>query len=238
MIIERLIGFMIFLMFYSCAEPDEFTREEALALGNMVTKDHSSPYIIAAPHGKFDLNTADVVESVCINAQWNCLIASGYRTEEHPINVNRPTEGVGLAKYEEQHTDRARYVYEEYLARFSDIQTASFKLYVEIHGNSRPESQNRIEIATVGLDSDESATIKEELILELTEAGLSDLNVLIEGDPDFHFHASAAKAFGILKDVETALHLEIPIAFRSDRLNELTEALKKTLPPVLEKEFR
>ncbi|MBT6275306.1 MAG: hypothetical protein HOI95_14355 [Chromatiales bacterium] len=73
--------------------------------------DANSPFIIAAPHGGYDLHTETIVKNACGRLAWNCLIAQGFRTREVPLNVNRPTEGVDVPMRKERHTDRAAAVY-------------------------------------------------------------------------------------------------------------------------------
>jgi len=90
-------------------------REEALSLGQFSSQDNNSHYIITAPHGGYDLMTEVIVREVCDNILWNCLIAQDFRSKSHPLNVTRPTEKYGVSSNNEVRTERALYVYDEYL---------------------------------------------------------------------------------------------------------------------------
>ncbi|MCH9672738.1 MAG: hypothetical protein K0U93_14975, partial [Gammaproteobacteria bacterium] len=41
----------------------------------------ASAYILAAPHGGYDLGTARIVREVCQAVTWSCLIAERFRTK-------------------------------------------------------------------------------------------------------------------------------------------------------------
>ena len=215
---------------------DPITRDEALALGRFSSKDQGSSYFIAAPHGKYDRKTGEIVDGVCNNISWNCLIAKGYRTNKHYLNVNRPTENVEDSRSKEEHTDRAFYVYEEYLSRLKSS-NATPKLYVEIHGNERDRSKDKIEIATVDIDDNKARRIKELLQDELEENTSLNQIISIENIDNIYYRATSAKKWGTLSEIKPSLHLEFPASPRIDKTDEVISFLTIALPILVEAEF-
>ena len=203
-------------------------REEALSLGQFSSQDNNSDYIITAPHGGYDLMTEIIVRKVCDNILWNCLIAQNFRSKSHPLNVTRPTEKYGVSSNNEVPTKRALYVYGEYLRQIYLINKAP-KLYVEIHGNSRNESKNRIEIATVSITDDQARRIK--LILEnaLSSTKLTQ-SIAIENIDYIYYHATSSKARGSLSKIKPALHFEFPKGARMNSTDEVVTFLSFALP--------
>lgn len=194
--------------------------------GHFQSLDRDSTYLLSAPHGDFDTHTGDIVEAVCESVPWDCLIARGYRTTERPINVNRPTEGLRLSG--ERVSEDAERVYARYRNEMRKL-TSNPDLYVELHGNIRPGSQNRIEIAYVGMSAKRLARLREIFNQQLAAVGLGDYSVLLEGEPDFYYTASSAKRVGVLREVRHALHIEVPIALRAEHREAFTQALIATL---------
>jgi len=121
-------------------------RAEA-PLGRMKSLDFESRFVLAAPHGDFDFNTVPIAWRVCPKIGWDCVAAEGYRRKEHPINVSRPTENFGVrSSDEEEHTPRAKQVYERYLAEIRSVNSDP-AVFVGLHGNSRAASAGALEIA-------------------------------------------------------------------------------------------
>ena len=182
----------------------------AQAEPSLTVTDRDSRFILAAPHGHYDRHTGDIVDAVCGRVGWNCLVARGFRTDRDPLNVNRPTEGVGLAPREERHTDRAARVFDRYRAAWQALGGADAALYVEVHGNSRAESAGRLEVAVVGIAGDALAALECLLASALARAGLDALEPWVEGRRRIWFRARSTKWYGILSDTPHALHLEFP----------------------------
>ncbi len=173
------------------------------------------PLLIAAPHGGFDLHSDALARQIALLADASYLLASGFRTRATPLNVNRPTVGVGLAAAEERETPAARAVYQRWEARVVALAPA---LYVEIHGNSREASAGALEVATQGLDL-AAATRFEAMYrrrLAALPAGLPHLGMRIEPRDALHFSAMGLKTRGVLRRVGKALHIETPRAVRFD----------------------
>ena len=203
-------------------------REEALSLGQFSSQDNNSHYIITAPHGGSDLMTEVIVRKVCDNILWNCLIAQDFRSKSYPLNVNRPTEKYGVSSNNEVRTERALYVYDEYLSQIYMINKAP-KLYVEIHGNSRNKSKNRIEIATVGINNDQARRIKLILQNALSSTKLTQ-SIAIENIDYIYYHATSSKARGSLSKIKPALHFEFPRSSRTISTDEVIAFLSFALP--------
>lgn len=183
--------------------------------GTMQVLDAAGGLLVAAPHGGFDRHTDEMARRVALLAGGGYLLASGYRTRERPINVNRPTEGVGLAPDAEPETPDATRVWAAWAARLAAQRPT---LYVEIHGNSRAASAGAIEVATVGVDATEAAWLKAEFGRRLAhlDPGMPRLPWAIEPLDRIHYRASGAKRRGALARVPLALHLETPWAVRGD----------------------
>lgn len=196
--------------------------------------DRGSDLILATPHGRFDRGTGAIVKSVCKQLRWNCLVAAGYRREHAPVNVNRPTEGVRLGPREERKTDRAAAVYAEYHDNWLSLGGPRARLYVEVHGNSRPQSQSHIEIATVGFTKPELRAIRAILVNRLAAGGLpANLEVMLEGIDRIYYRARSTKWFGILGHTRRGLHFEFPRALRSkSRRHRIVAYLTDTLPRI------
>lgn len=200
-----------------------------LGLGYFNTFKSDTRMMIAAPHGGFDLNTDHLALRLVRRLGWSCVVATGFRKKSHPINVNRPTEGVGLRSSQERHTEDARIVYDAYMKHVEESAPNGIDFYVEIHGMSRPEIYDHIQIATVGVSIEDAEKIKMLFQQEIEELGLS-YQVTIEGLDDIHFTAMGAKKFGSLKDVSRALHIELPWGLRVQQMDEGVELLAHVLP--------
>jgi hypothetical protein len=174
--------------------------------------------VIGAPHGTADANTVEIAEAIAKRTGAGLVTATGFmfrdRDKTWRLDVNRPSEGL-VAGGEEHESDRSAAAYGLYRIKVQEAAAGPLRLYVEIHGNSRPESGGQVEIATVGVD----AALAERLrgLLEAAQAAhptAPQVRVLIEPADPIYFRASAAKRGGILTLPERALHLEIPRAGR------------------------
>lgn len=183
--------------------------------GVMQVLDAHGGLLVAAPHGGFDRHTDEMARRVALLAGGGYLLASGYRTPARPINVNRPTEGVGLAADQERVTPAAERVWAAWAAR---LEAQRPRLYVEIHGNSRAASAGAIEVATVGVTPAQAAWLKAEFgrRLAFLAPAMPRLPWLVEPLDPIHYRAGGAKRSGALARVPMALHLETPWAVRAD----------------------
>lgn len=187
----------------------------APAGGTMEVLDARGGLLVAAPHGGFDRFTDEMARRIALLAGGGYLLASGYRTPARPLNVNRPTEGVGLAPDDERRTADAERVWAAWSARLAGQRP---RLYVEIHGNSRAASAGAIEVATVGVDAPQAAWLKAEFARRLAflDREMPRLPWLVEPLDPLHYRAAGAKRDGALARVPMALHLETPWRIRGD----------------------
>jgi hypothetical protein len=101
---------------------------------------------------------------------------------------------------------------------------------VEVHGNMRPESAGRMEIATVGVSRDDAWRLK--ALLEMirdarlpAEGEVPRLDVWMEPLDTLWYTASAAKQSGMLAQTRLALHIELPRAARTTYREAYTTVL-------------
>lgn len=175
--------------------------------------------VIAAPHGTSDIATDVLGRELAKLTGFGLVVAIGYANldgEGRRYNVNRPTESVpGVAARLEVETAAARQVYLAYRGHVTEAAQGALRLYVEVHGNSRPESAGRLEIATVGVSREGAWRLK--TLLELIrdtrvppEGDVPRLEVWVETQDPVVYTASAAKRSGILAQTPLALHIELP----------------------------
>lgn len=184
-------------------------------LGRMDSSRVASPIVVAAPHGGFDRYSEVLAREVALMSGASYLIAEGYRTHEHLWNVNRPTEGVKLRVDAEPVTDAATAVYRAYARKLSGLAP---RMYVEIHGNSRPESAGWIETATQGLSAEEALWLKRDFEARVARmpADIPRFALKVEPLDQLHYRASSVKKQGVFQQVPIAVHFETPWALRAD----------------------
>ena len=185
--------------------------------------------VVAAPHGSSDLGTGEIAAEIARRTGFGLVVATGFNVERDTAEqagrryqVNRPLEGVpGRAPAEEMQSDTARSVYDAFERGVREVSQGPLRFYAEIHGNSRRESADRIEIATVGVDAEQA--VKFRTLLELvreahlrTRPGAPRLDVRIEPADPIFYAASGAKRAGILRLPQRALHIELPRVARHE----------------------
>jgi hypothetical protein len=204
--------------------------------------------VIAAPHGNSDARTAEIAAELGRRTGFGVVIATGFNVEpdtrERPgrrYQVNRPFEGTpGRPPAEDVASEGARQVYRAYEQRVRDVAQGPIVFYAEIHGNNHRDVVNQIEIATVGVESDEAVRLR--TLLELIrDAHLRAnreaprLQILVEPADILRYAASGAKRDGILRLPQRALHIELPKAARTDwretYIAILADFLEQAVPP-------
>ncbi len=190
--------------------------------------------VIAAPHGTSDSATDLMGRELAKLTGFSLVVVTGYTHVDaggRRYNVNRPTESqLGAAARLEVETEPARQVYQAYRRRVTEVAQGPLRLYVEVHGNARPESAGRMEIATVGVSRDDAWRLK--ALLEMirdarlpAEGDVPRLEVWMEPYDSLWYTASAAKQSGILAQTQLALHIELPRAARTTYREAYTTVL-------------
>ena len=107
-----------------------------------------------------------------------------------------------------------------YERRVRETARGPLVFYVEIQGESRAESADRIEIATVGVDAEQAQKLR--TLLELVRdahlrARASALRLAVRVEPaDPVFSAASATRAGIMRLPQRALHIELPRVARQE----------------------
>ncbi|MGH7416034.1 MAG: hypothetical protein ACREKJ_17700 [Candidatus Rokuibacteriota bacterium] len=190
--------------------------------------------VIAAPHGTSDVATDVMGRDLARLTGFGLVVATGHSrldAEGRRYNVNRPTESVpGAAARLEVETEAARRLYQAYRGHVARAAQGALRLYVEVHGNSRPENAGRVEIATVGVSRAEAWRLK--TLLELIrdarvslEGDVPRLEVWVESQDLVWYTASAAKQSGMLAQAPRALHIELPRLARTTYREAYTTVL-------------
>ncbi|MCA8922352.1 MAG: hypothetical protein KDD82_11120 [Planctomycetes bacterium] len=197
-------------------------------------------YVIAAPHGGYDLHTEAIAPEVAKGLGWGLVIAEGYRDKgaRRWFDVNRPTEREwqegGFA--EGQPTLAGRKTFARYREALLAAGRASpLRLLVEIHGHARKEQVagkqvvvQAIELANTGFPRRELralaaryqslvAELPEEQRVPLVVEGLDETYTYRGRELKLYYRASGAKEAGSLAPQVTrrALHFELPPRARS-----------------------
>jgi hypothetical protein len=181
--------------------------------------------VVAAPHGASDLGTGAMAAEIARLTGFGVVVATDFTVSEprgRRYQVNRPMEGVaGHPSSEDVESEGARAVYETYERRVRDAAQGPLVFYAEIHGNSRPDSAERIEIATVGVDAEQALKLRTlfELVRDAhlrTRPPAPRFQVRVEPADPVYYTASGAKRAGILRLPQRALHIELPRAARHE----------------------
>jgi hypothetical protein len=188
--------------------------------------------VVAAPHGSYDTGTDAIVRDLAAGTGWSAVVAKGFTRidEEHRrFSVNRPTEGRPSAgPAGEVETEAARQVFAAYRRHVLDVAQGKLRLYVEVHGHAHPEATDRIEIATVGVRTEEARALKT-LLEQACDARRLRFAIAIEGIDRLRYMAAAAKRRGLLAAAPRALHVELPRAARTTDREAATSMLADLL---------
>lgn len=217
------------LLLYGCAAQTVTIEPEAPPRGQIAGRPGRAGLVVAAPHGTSDAHTGDIAAEIARHTGFGLVIATGFSIEpdssgraDSRYHVNRPLEGVpGGSSSGERPSAAARAVYEQYERRVRDVSTGPLTFYVEIHGNGRRESADRIEVATVGVDREYALQLR--TLYELTrdahlraQKNAPRLSMVIEPADTIFYSASGAKRDGMLRFAQRALHIELPRAARAE----------------------
>ena len=164
-------------------------------------------YVIAAPHGTTDTATDLIGLDLARRTGFSAVVATGFGKldgQGRRYNVNRPTEGVpGEPPRSEGETEAARRVYEAYGRSVAEAAQGPLRFYVEVHGNGHQDTAGRVEIATVGLSTEDAWRLKTllELVRDAHLRGRPDapkLEILVDPVDTLRYTASASKSGGVL----------------------------------------
>jgi hypothetical protein len=189
--------------------------------------------VVAAPHGTYDANTAALALEAARRLDASYVLARRFVVEGVRINVNRPSEGADLTCARESRSARSRDVYRHY-ARAVGVaaQGQPLALYVEIHGNSNPQTSGRFEIATQGISRAQALALKDAWPRML--ARVRDKNpdypafaVLVEPADRIHYGAGCLKRIGIASTeiAPRLVHFELPRSARERPARDATTLL-------------
>jgi hypothetical protein len=193
----------------------------------------SNGVVLGAPHGTFDRGTDVVTGAAARRLGAGYVLFRGRTGDVSRINVNRPTEGAGLACEMETTTDRARAVYDEYVRL---VRAAAggrpLRLYVEVHGHAAPQLASIVDAAATGLTAGDATALKERfaetvVLVRRTWPSYPALGLRAEPVDRVTYTAACAKTIGILslESVPRALHLEFPPAARDVLITDATAVL-------------
>jgi hypothetical protein len=202
--------------------------------GRMQVEKGRPGLVLAAPHGTSDIATDLMARELAKLTGFGSVVVTGYSNldgDSRRYNVNRPTQSPpGAAARLEVETAPARQIYQAYRRHVTEAAQGPLRLYVELHGNGRPESAGRVEIATVGVSRDAAWRLK--TLLELIrdshvppDGPVPRLEVWVESHDPVWYTASAAKQSGILAQAPVALHIELPRAVRTTHREAYTTVL-------------
>jgi hypothetical protein len=181
-------------------------------------------YVIGAPHGTTDIATDLIGLELARRTGFSAVVVTGEGSldpQGRRYNVSRPTEGVpGDPPRSEAETEAARRVYEGYGRSVAEASQGPLRFYVEVHGNGHQDTARRVEIATVGLTSEDAWRLKTllELVRDAHLSGQPDaakLDILVEPVDALRYTASASKAGGLLGRSDRSLHIELPKVART-----------------------
>jgi hypothetical protein len=191
-------------------------------------------FVIGAPHGTTDSATDMIGADLARLTGFSAVIARGFGkldAEGRRYNVNRPTESVaGASPSGEKESIEARRVYESYDRSVTEAAQGPLRYYIEVHGNAHQESAGRVEIATVGITTDEAWRLR--ALLELvrdahlrSQPDAPRLEILVGPVDALRYTASQARAGGLLGRSDKALHIELPRVARTTYRETYTAVL-------------
>lgn len=181
----------------------------------IAARDDRRGIVIGAPHGSFDWYTGELVEKLSYRTSLPAVITRGFTPTEcggWRIDVNRPTERRYPTDTIERKTERAREIYQLYLATVFRVARGPLDLYIDIHQNSDVDD---IDVATVGISREEAQAIKfaykriRDMVLQ-DFPGVAKVKLVIEPVDQVTIGAWAAKDHGILRLAKRSLHFELP----------------------------
>ena len=167
--------------------------------GKFTIFDRHSKTVLAAPHGSYDINTGSILNKVCFKSEFSCVIAKGFTPKKTRINVNRPTEGVGIHSSKEPKTARAKESYQGYKNVVSRVTDGDPHFYIEIHGSRI----SGIEVALSKLSSNEAKSPKKILTEEWAKLSTDAIEIKVQGIDNIKMTGNSVKKYGIVAELES-----------------------------------
>lgn len=180
------------LLLYGCAAQQPVVVETDVPRGHVVVRPGRPGFVIAAPHGSSDPQTGHFAAELARRTGFGLVVAAGLTIEP----------------------DRA------YERRVQEAARGPLAYYAEIHGPSRLDSANRIEIATVGVDAGLAERLRS-LYGLIRDAHLRAhpraprVDALVEPG-DKLFYGATSRRDGVLRLPPRALYLELPRVTRTE----------------------
>ena len=194
--LNKLILILIgVLLSGSCSSNSSIIK---IRYGNFEVIDKNSSTVLAAPHGSSDINTGAILSNTCKRGGFSCVIAAGFTSKGIRINVNRPTEGVGIKSTKEPRTARATKVYNSYKNQITQVASPVLNLYIEVHGSG----VDGIEVALHNINTNEAKLIKSILIEEWSKQSPSPISIKVQRIDKIKMVANAVKNFGIVSELQ------------------------------------
>jgi hypothetical protein len=227
--IRRLASVTVGTLLLAGCATSRVSVPSSVAGAQIAVRPGRAGFVVAAPHGTSDVNTADMAAEIARRTGFGLVVATGFGLDDDEAasparhyQGNRPLAGgPGRPPDEQEPTNAARIVYDAYEQSVLEAAQGALRFYAEIHGNNRAQCAGQIEIATVGIDVELARRLRTlaELIRDAHLRAHDDvprLAVLVEPADDVTYRASAAKREGILRRPERALHIELPRCARRD----------------------
>jgi hypothetical protein len=164
--------------------------------------------VVAAPDSTAGAHTGEIADAIARRTGFGLVIATGVAVE----------------------ADARRRVHETYARHVQDVAQGALDFYVEVHGNTRPESATRIEIATVGVDEELAARLRAlaEIIRDahlLAHPEARRLDFAVAPADEVPHAVPPAGGHAMLTAPRRALHIELPRAARVDFADVYTAVL-------------
>jgi len=198
------------------------THEDAMKLGHFERVAGRNPpngVVLGAPHGTADTRTDAITRDVARDLGLPAVIAHGFTrqdTGDRRLNVNRPTEGAGLAVSQEAWTARANEVFQEYKRGLLDAAGGEIDILVEFHCTADHLTGNAVNVGTRGLTAEQARHLKEAYNRALDAAAgrpnMRRVPMVIEPIDPVPMGSGAAKKMGTPTLARIAMEIEMPIS--------------------------
>ena len=177
-----------------------YSKEEYINTqhGSFKIIDKDSNIVVSAPHGTYDINTGAITALICKELDVNCIITKGFMPKGTRINVNRPTEGVGIKSSKEPVTTRSKKTYKKYLNAITKVTNNNLKWYFEVHGSK----VKGMEVALHNITQEEAIILKTILKEEWSTYSNNKVSIKVQGINKIKMTGNAVKKFGVVHELQ------------------------------------